>query len=293
MNINPIVNTVYSVLNPNKISVLRHKNNKFLFDYFISYNDPGVEYFYTEDVVQNYYYDLFMTDDILLQNPIHKEVSDCQIKTIIAVHNEPPGTFKKEDLLIHHQATKSIPKIFLSQDLSDKWRCGSDSNSHVLEYGIPFLYNVENINIRKHPVVVMNLEDNPHIDNLYNSVQSQISGCVMIKNVKSGTRLFDIISILQQAKIVIDINSKINVLCALSCGCQVLTSVHNVSSPLLTHISNYANLIKILQDLLNINLEEKYRQSSAEIIANKYSYELFVKNIYKILNTYKHQPYIL
>lgn len=292
MNINPITNIVYSHLNPN-ISLLRQKNNKSLFDYFIVDNESDIQCFYTEDIVQNYYYDLFVTDDILLQDRIHQSINDSQIKTLITVHHEPPGLFKKEDLLIHHKSTKNIPKIFFGQNLIEKWQCDKDDNSYNIEYGIPAFYSATISEDRKHSIVIMNLEDNPYIDNLYNSIQSQVPGCLMIKNLKSQTKISEIIDILRKSKIVIDINNKINALCALSCGCQTVTSVKNLSSPLVVNMNNYSEIIKVLKDLLDIDLQEKYRETGAKQIINKYSYKSFIENINSIFNIYKQQPYIL
>jgi hypothetical protein len=264
---NPIKNLVHGVLNKN-ISILYLKHNT-LFDSI--FKDLSYNTFVNGDI-NNYYYDMIISNNPLSDSNECKRLSnEHHINEVLFFHNAPPENFKKEDIAIFHQNTAISHKIFMSKEIYESWKIKSNTKSTIIDYGIP---DIEYSTHRNKSILILNLENNPQIDMLYNHIQNTIPESNIIKNLPGSVETKEIIQLLSQYKICIDLSSSINMLLAISCGCQCITPF-GLDSDLVYKINDYSNLMNNIQSVYKTEITEDQRRASAKKIKDQFNYDKF------------------
>jgi hypothetical protein len=274
MNQQAVINTAHSVLS--KSTAVLYDPAHTLFDFLIK--DTNSTIFNNTDIVQNYYYDFYFSNKIFSINNIRSFIFINHLKHIIGIHSDPPASFKKEDLYIFHDNTKYFTRIFFGQNLADSWRAGQSENNIIIDYGVPeTISNVE----RTIPVLILNLENNPQIDNLYRFIQSHIKESIMIKNISSGISIQEVIDMISKSKIFIDNSSRINILFALACGCQTISSFKDIKSSFNNYIEDYSTVVPLINQLLDNNNDPSIIKNEA---TKNYPYNEFLDKLNLVLN---------
>ena len=134
------------------------------------------------------------------------------------------------------------------------------------------------------PVLILNLENNPQIDNLYRFIQSHIPETIMIKNISNTLPMQDIIDMISKSKVFIDTSSKINVLFALGCGCETISSVNDIKSSFNHHIQDYSTVVMLINQILDNYEVDRITTIKEEIVSN-YPYREFLHELNQALNT--------
>lgn len=277
-----IINTAYSVISKST-SVLYESTNG-LFDPVIKEMDGQL--FDSKDILENYYYDCYFSNNIFTNNNMKDFIFTNHLKSVIGIHSEPPHSFKKEDLYIFHSNTKYSTKIFFGDDIAASWRVDNSVNNFIIDYGIPrFNSKVP----RDVPVLILNLDNNPQIDNLYRFIQSNIDNCIMIKSISGLSSLQEIVDVISKSKIVIDTSSRINILFALACGCNTISSLKSIKSSFNYPIEDYSSVMTLINTIL-LDYNKDISENIKEEIATNYPYDTFLAKINSIFTNYiKHQ----
>jgi hypothetical protein len=277
---NAILNIAHSVLD-SQINVLYEPGSR-IFDIAIN-NIDNVNFYLTNDICQNYYYDMYFSNNFLTVSD-KKIINDKNhIKTVVAIHNPPPPSFKKEDLIVFHGKYKDIYKIILGQDIANFWGFQKSKKTFIIDYGIPKIPQLE-INKTKN-LLIFNLENNPQVDLYYKNITMENSnGIDIIKKIDSNTSIDDLRSLISKYKVCMDYGNKENILYSLSVGVPCITAKDfHLSDDFIIKVENFQEATEMINKFLNIKLSEKESQSSSHKITNEYDYEIFKKQMTQAL----------
>lgn len=277
INNQAIINSAYSRC-AKSTSILYEPTNH-LFDYFIRELDG--QFFYLNRS-ENYYYDMAIYHNVN-NSTLQQKIKNDHLKSLLFIHSPPNPTLKKEDIFIFKENISSINKIIFDQTVANRWGF-SDDDGYIMRYGIP---KIELPKEKHISVVVLNFDNNPQIDNLYQHIQSQIQDCMIIKNVNNTNYWDNIANVIANTKIVIDITQKFNVLFALGCGCQTISTFNDIDSEFNHTINDFNSIVSMINDLLkkDINNYEEVQQN----ILNKYPYDQFINILNNITSQVKSQ----
>lgn len=278
-----ILNISHGLVNKS-INVLYHYHSS-LFDILFKELDINI---FNYDGIRSYYYDIFVSNNFLLHHSTTGDYAETNhIKDLLLFHSPPPQTFKKEDIQLVYQNTYNTQSVFFGQYLANTWKRTSSQNTHILEYGIPELAISGK---REKPVLLLNLENSPNIAMLHQHINKHFSGgCDMLQDIPGNVSLSDIAELLSQYQICIDTSSIINALLAAGCGCYCITPVSWETNPLLVPISDYNDIINIIQKLIATNLSEDDRQTGAREIQKKYDYRIFQEKLIQLMSQIKYK----
>jgi len=272
-----VINSAYSKCSKD-ISILYEPTNH-IFDYFMQ----GVtgQLFYLNKT-ENYYHDMLIYHNVN-NAQLQEKIKNDHLKSLLLIHSSPGPALKKEDIFIFRENISSVNKIIFDKTVANNWGF-SDDDGHIMNYGIP---KIELPKEKSIPVVVLNFDNNPQIDNLYQHIQAQIPDCMIIKNVNNTNYWGNIANIIANTKIVIDITQKFNVLFALGCGCQTISTFKNIDSEFNNTIDDFNSVVHMINDLLKkpINSHEEMQQDTL----NKYPYEQFINMLNNIISQVKSQ----
>jgi hypothetical protein len=269
-----IINSAYSKCSQ-ALNILYEPTNH-LFDYLMK----GVrgQLFYLNKY-ENYYHDMIIYHNV--NNPeLQQKIRNEQLKSLLMIHTAPNPTIKKEDVFIFKQNISNINKIIFEDSVAKRWGFSSD-DGHVMNYGIPKIELPKEKNI---PVLILNFDNNPQIDNLYKHIQAHIPNCAIIKNTNNQNYWDDIISIISDSRIVIDITQKFNILFALGCGCQTISTFNEINSEFNHSINDFNQIIPMINDI--INKPTNYSEISESTIS-KYPYAKFIDTLNTITSQIK------
>lgn len=289
---NSIANIAHSILTDYTNILYSHHNS--LFDCLfkdLKYNIYGYN-----DQAYAHYYDLCIANNFLnYHNDIGILANQSHIKNCLFFHDRPPETFKKEDIALAQQNINKIHKIVFGTNLADSWKMQPDKYTTIIEYGLPqFDLIPQN---RTKSVIILNLNNNQNISMLYQHIKAHIDDCDMLEAIPQNLTIRDIYNILSQYRICIDVSNTINTLVSMCCGCQTITS-QSISSlitknKLISYITDYSNIVSILQVLLNINLSDDEREHNQRMLTQLYNYDTFLDQLYKKIQYLKKQePFI-
>lgn len=282
MTMNKILNTFYGIDNEN-ISVLYHPSSR-IFDAII-YSLQDIEIYVYKDIVQNYYYDIFFSNNFLMHNNETKAFClDNHIKDLIGFHAVPPSTFKKEDISILHNNTNNTHKIFFGEDVASSWKVKESDTTSVIEYGIPKT-DIDYYETKSDKVLILNLEKSQQIDMLYRNINSSGTNVDILYDLNMS--LPDINKTLQQYDICLDFGNKINVLYCISRGIKCITPLDIDCPDMVYRIYNYNNITDIIHQALMVKTDYSTRKKSAELITKKYDYDIFKNRIVNKLQNIK------
>lgn len=271
-----ILNSAYGCISKT-INILYEPTNN-LFDNLIS--DVPANFYYLNKI-ENYYYDMVLYHNTMNQQ-LQKRITEEQLKSLLFIHNSPPPSFKKEDLFIFKEQISNINKIVFSDHIAKLW--GFDNNDcHVMNYGIPEMQIPDEKPV---PVLVLNLDNNPQMDNLYRHIQSHIPTSLIIKTVDNSNDWHSIVQTILSSKIVIDISQRSNILFSLGCGCKTISPFNDIKSEYNYYLDDFNKIMYKISEVQQVIVSD-YTDISNDII-NKYPYEQFIEQLSKIINQIKH-----
>lgn len=200
---------------------IKHQNNPAILD--INYNFTALNsVFVNAEQID----DIFNTNaDLLIFN--HDDLS----KT------------KREDLLILQKNIKNVHVINFNRR-SD----GYISNAMNCNYAIPE-YGTDAPKTKD--LLIFNLDNNNMINNIASSLQQKGINVNIVKSITFDIKsIFDAIS---PYKAILDFSSRLNVLCGLSCGCNIITNMNLNNYPekdLITNFKTYDDIYKCVVSCL-------------------------------------------
>jgi hypothetical protein len=271
-----ILNSVYGSISKT-INILYEPTNN-LFDSLLI-NIPAN--FYYLNKIENYYYDMVLYHNTMNQQ-LQKRITEEQLKSLLFIHNSPPPSFKKEDLFIFKEQISNINKIVFSEHIAKLWGF-EEGDCHIMNYGIPEIQIPDDKTI---PVLVLNLDNNPQIDNLYRHIQSHIPNSLIIKAVDNTNDWNSVIQHILRSKIVIDISQRSNILFCLGCGCKTISPFNDIKSEYNYYLDDFNKIMYKISEVQQVIIND-YTSISKDIIT-KYSYEQFIEQLTKIINQIKY-----
>lgn len=261
-----IINSAYSKCSKS-LNILYEPTNH-LFDYLIQGISGKIFYF---NKYENYYHDMAIYHNVNNQE-LQEKIKNEQIKSLLMIHSAPNPTLKKEDMFIFKESISNINKIIFGESIAKKWGFEAD-DGHIMDYGIPRIELPKEKNI---PVVILNFDNNPQIDHLYKHVQTHIPNSVIIKNINNQNNWNDIAKTISNAKIVIDITQKFNILFALGCGCSTISTFDDIDSEFNYLISDFNYIVPVINSIIDKSINHL---EVSETIINQYPYEKFIDTL--------------
>lgn len=280
---NSIINISHSLINNKNINILYYPSNTFFDKIFNEINNVNV--FFDEDTVAHYYHDMYFSNNFLIHsNQTQRTANRLHLKQVVAFHASQPNNFKKEDTTILFNSIKSCYKIFFGKDVADSWGVTEDTKSKIIEYGIPSIDL--SLADRTNNILIFNLENNPQINTLYQTISSSIAHTHIIKNT-INLSLNNIINLLSSYKISIDFGNKINTILSAACGTECITPTEENNNPLIHKVTDYAQILNIIKAILDNPANNETRLIGANQIAGKYNYSQFETSVLDLLNNLK------
>ena len=281
---NPVLNIAHSVLD-SQVNVLYEPGSR-IFDIAIN-NIDNINCFLTNDICQNYYYDMYFSNNILAVYD-KKIINDKNhIKTVVAIHDPPPPSFKKEDIIIFHNKCKDIYKIILGQDIADFWGFKKSKKTFIIDYGIPKLSELKQNKTKN--LLIFNLDNNPQVDLFYKNIKtSNVHGIDIIKKIDPNISIDYLISLISKYKVCMDYGNKENILYSLSVGVPCITTKNfHLSNDLIIKVENFQEATNMINKLININLSQEESQACSQKIMIDHDYDTFKTQIVQTLSTIK------
>lgn len=288
-NYSPIINISNALLDKN-INVLYFRHNT-LFDILIK--EINATFCHNDDIVKQYYYDMSFSNNLFTyDNDVRTTATVGHIKSLVGIHSAPPPNFKKEDLFLMSNNTRGVHKFFFGEDIANAWRATNSDHILVTKYGIP-LYSFEEK--RDNDILIINLENNPQIELLYNTIIKKFPSTNILKSIDSSITPEIMSKYLHSYKICIDPLHRINALFSASCGCVTITSTGIVSdqNDLIVPIDNYGLINNIIESLLNNQISEETRKNNAQLIGSAYNYDEFKTTVFNKIATIKQDEIFL
>jgi hypothetical protein len=280
----PVLNIVNSVLD-SQINILYEPGSR-IFD--IAINDiDNINCFFTNDICQNYYYDMYFSNNILAVSD-KKIINDKNhIKTVVAIHDPPPASFKKEDVIIFHNKYKDIYKIILGQDIANFWGFKKSKKTFIVDYGIPRISELKKNQTKN--LLIFNLDNNPQIDLFYKNIKaSSVNGIDIITKIDPNTSINYLISLISKYKVCMDYGNRENILYSLAAGVPCVTTKNfHLSNSLIIKVENFQEATDMINKLINNKLPEEESEACSQKIINDYDYDKFKTQIVQALSEIK------
>lgn len=285
---NSITHIAHGILN-DSINILYNNHNSLFDNLFkdLDYNIYGYN-----DHIYAYYYDLCISNSFLNYNTVVGAFANkLHIKSCLFFHDVPPPAFKKEDIALAQQNVNKVHKIIFGSDLANSWKMIPDKYTTVIEYGLPTFDSSHTD--RTKCIIILNLENNQNISMLYQHIKSHIDDCYMLNTIPLTWTIADIYSILSQYKICINLSHTINTLIAAGSGCQTITSQQIPRSidknKLISYVTDYTNIVSMLQVLLNMNLSNDEREYNQQKLITLFNYDTFRNKLSNTIQNLKTQ----
>jgi len=277
---NPVLNIAHSVLD-SQINILYEPGSR-IFDITIN-NIENINCFFTNDICQNYYYDMYFSNNILAVSDNKITNDKNHIKTVVAIHDPPPSSFKKEDIIIFHNKYKNIYKIILGQDIANFWGFQKSKKTFIIDYGIPKISEQKKNKTKN--LLIFNLDNNPQIDLFYKNIKlSNVNGIDIIKKIDPNTSIDYLISLISKYKICMDYGNKENILHSLSAGVPCITAKNcYLSNDFIIKVENFQEAADVINKFIANKLPEEESQTCSQKIIDDHDYDTFKTQIVKAL----------
>ena len=287
---NPVYNTAYKYVNE-RINVL-YSPTKNTFDLLAELLD--INLYRTDGGLQNYYYDLFWSNNFLDHTQQTKMLSNHQhLIDIVWFHNSPPVKFKKEDIALVKGQLNNTKKIFPDIATLQAWGCNIDKNTMVIPYGIPVFENLENIN-KTESILVMNPNNSQEINSLYQHIKNEFPTAQIINGLQHIESINVLYNIVSKYKICIDIYNPMNVLISQYLGCKTITSTsHSPEIKGITQLFDYSNINTILHSVINDELSKEDILHNQLWIQSNHSFSEFYTSASKLLQKIKLEEFFV
>lgn len=285
-NYHRIKNILQKSLNPN-CNIL-YESSYSIFDLIIRELDINI---YNIENDKNSYIpiDCFAFSDIMKAAHAKTLSKQLHVHGIFMIHQPVPPHFKKEDILLCKQHLEHIHKIYMSPYLANSWNI-QDKKTYTIPYGIP-VYGSQ-VNNHKKDILVLNLHNNEHIQNLYLNIKQIFQDTDILSSIQH-LDLANLNEIIASYKICIDINSIINSLFVCSRGSYIITNMPNIHNLYGSFaIQNFANIREIIIDILN-KYDTQQIINNIEYIQQNMSIDTFNAVMTDICIKIKQDPFVI
>jgi hypothetical protein len=289
MSYNFVYNTFNKLLDSN-INIL-YEPNQSLFDTVFPEIDATI--LRTESAFSSYfYYDAYVTGNFFSHvNYRNKFLHNYQTQDVVIFHQKTPNVFKKEDKTILRNNLSSTYKIFPTKLIADEWDI-QDKKSLTINYGIPNIKH-ELVPFKdRNTVLFINFNNDVNVKNLFSNIKIFLPDATIINRLVNDS-LEETLKLISNYKIVVDVASPFNNLCATACGCFTVTnqaSDDSIKSCLV--IQDFRNVEKLLSTIIN-NANTDLVEKDKEYIMINYSMTTFIQNMDKLFNKIKTEPFII
>lgn len=287
MKFSPVANIVNSIINPDITNVLYYKHNSF-FDLIIKTLDYN---FIENNDFYDLWYNVCLSNDPIYFSQNHaNQCNKLHINSLLFFHNKPPAQFKKEDNAILKRHILKSTKILCLPELVSQW-LPSDSKWHIVDYGIPYIVPSDSQE-RETDILFINLNNNPNITAIFDSVKRSITSAQMLTNLPDS--ISDLYDILYKSKICLDFDNHINSLVAASCGCFCMTTYENNHLFYYQHINNFdlSTFANMVQDIIK-NINQDHLLNQQKEIINKFPFDMFSKRISLLMQSITREKVLL
>ena len=285
---------MYSFLTTNAISKvidsdinILYQNSNTIFDHIIK-RVEGIKIIDANDqLLYNNIYHFYASNNYLDYSNSVDKIKNLQLNGVVFFHNYIDSNFKKEDKFILQSALKNTYKIMMSEDLYNHWKMPELSTQ--IKYGLP---KIEFKNSpHKKSVVVLNSKKNPQMSSLFQNLNRVFSDSALLENLETYS-LENLTNIISGFKVCIDIDSQINNLFSLYCGCQAIGS-SVLKETNYTRINTFENIDNVIREKI-ANFDSKIiDEDNSKNLSDKYSFDEFSTNLKNSFSRIKMEPFIL
>lgn len=281
----PISNITHHIIN-NYTNIL-YVPHRSVFDILIE--KIPANFYIENDNISSYYYDMVINNNILFYHQNYQNLTkNYHILDLILVHNSPPGALKKEDIHLLQKNTSHTYKICFDTKIASEWKILEDKKHKVINYGLPHTHINQN---RDRKILILNLEKNPNLTSLYQYIKNSIKECDIMEEFPKHTSIDTLQQLFNNYDICLDISCDINALFAASCGCQCLTSVSDYNNPLITKITNFSEIMNVIQKLSENTLTHEDRSRHSKQITDNFDYNKFVDSLKQEIHNIKQKGF--
>lgn len=182
---------------------------------FVNHNNPSVI---------DHSFDYTIMNSVFISSEDLTKAHNTNTKLIILNHADLSNT-KREDVHILNQNLKDTHIINFDR------KSDNVLNSYNINYAIP---TPECNKEKTKDLLIINLNKNPLLDNMYNFFVQNKYSAQMLTSIKANIQ--DIYKVFSQYKVVIDISSRLNAICAMMCKCNVVSQLDLSIYPESKHI---------------------------------------------------------
>lgn len=251
-------------------------------DYYIvnKTNRLNKSFYYDMQIINNYFQYLNSRNNFIYEN---------QFSDIVLFHENPHNSFKKEDKLILANNLRTTEKVMLLNSFNQAWNL---PNSSLVQYGIPTPEKILDYNSRPKDVLVLNLKNNNQIANLYQHIKGKFEKTDTINSFAKES-LEEAQEILQNYKIVIDVDTPVNCLCATACGCATITnqSFDNRLESTVA-VEDFRAVFVVIEKILANNMGPVIARD-IDLIKTAYNYDAFKSKIDEIIRKVKSETFVI
>lgn len=263
------------------INVLFKSTNSLMDQIF--FESKNINFFdqkYIQNSIVNY--DCLLTCDPLEHSSIVNKFKPLHIKNIVYIIYDYPNFLKKEDRFLLQNQIVNTYKLIASSDLQQTWNL---ANSQLLPYGIPANQNISNLYNKD--VLVLNLDNNPAINNIFGVVKQSFANSDILHNIFDDMDLQKIYQIFSNYKVIIDLHSIVNGLVALESGSYLITNKEYLTNDGAFILKDVNTLIQDIKTLLESENKVNERQVSA-----KYNFDKFESKLTQNILQFISEPFI-
>lgn len=251
-------------------------------DYYIvnKTNKLNESFYYDMQIINNYFPYLNSRNNFIYEN---------QFSDIVLFHENPHNLFKKEDKLILANNLRSTEKVMLLNSFDQTWNL---PNSSLVKYGIPTSEKIADYNDRPRDVLVLNLKNNNQIASLYQHIKAKFDKTDIVNSFAKES-LSETREILQKYRIVIDVDTPVNCLCATACGCVTITNqAFDTKLESTVAVEDFRAVFVVIEKILANNMQNVVARD-IELIKTEYNYDTFKSKIDEIIRKVKSETFVI
>lgn len=276
-------NIIKACSSTQKIHILKD-NSQSLFDGYLSDID-NILTFPINNENEYISYDLILSNNPIAFSAKVSSFLSLHINNIIYFHSKCPNNFKKEDKFLLKNSVANCYKIFSNEALMRSWGFEIDDLCSIIPYGL----KPKDQNLSKtRSVVVVNMNNNPSVDMLFNHIKSTFKDAII---VNSSYDYDSIVSHISESIVCIEAESYYNIITAIANGCSVISSIDYISEEGLLSIQSYDNILQEIYKALQSYNADHNLQNQKNILT-KYSHSNFLTSFNQKIEAIRREPYI-
>lgn len=242
------------------------------------------------DLAKSFYYDLRVTNNYFKYiNNFNEMLMDMQVTNLIFFHDKCPSQLKKEDRIILANSLRKTKKIVFMESNHSDWNF-DQSTTHFIKYGIP--QSKKSKTVKNKDILILNLRNNNQLNKLFQHIKNQYKNTDILTSIQelSLDRVYDILS---EYKVVIDVDSAINALCSINCGCISL-GLEKFDDNIGSHIKilDFRTINALLDNIFNANNIKQTIDRDIEYIQKNYNFKTFEQQMHDLVLKTKKEPFL-